>query len=539
MQQWSFTRVGSAGGDGSNRGVKQLSGIVQSIISQKGFRSMKVVQIFAEIDKERLHEKLDAGKIEPCGCAVPTLVDADIDEATTIVAQMGIEPWLKAFNDHPDFDIIIGGRSYDPAPYAAFCAWKGFRDLGLTYHMGKIMECGAVCATPKSREALATVRHDSFDITPLNPKARCTKISVAAHTLYEKSRPDILPGPGGTLDLAAATYEELDDGRSVRVRGSRFKPVEDGKYTIKLEGGRPRGFFSMFVGGFRDAVLISQLDRFVSTLRKMLAEELKFEHELDVQMYGRKAIMGRLEPEGGETPHEVGIMVRGRAETQEQATHAVHMARIYCMHAPYAGQKATAGNFAMPCAPLDIPMGPASEFCIHHLMTVSDPCEDFPIRAEVFIGPGDAPARNETGGTLQTDKTDNLLASIAQLNGAADKSGSVMGRPAPTGHAYLADLARVVRSKNSGPYELTFDVMFEDERTRDMVRETGILSDETIARLYGVPLDEVITCMWWDPAIAFKATIKRPRVCGGFGETDLHGSAQHMPLMALLVPVGA
>lgn len=57
------------------------------------------------------------------------------------------------------------------------------------------------------------------------------------------------------------------------------------------------------------------------------------------------------------------------------------MARIFCSHAPYPGQVATAGNFAMPFSPLEIGMGPVPEFCLYHLMTVDDPVGMFPIAA--------------------------------------------------------------------------------------------------------------------------------------------------------------
>jgi hypothetical protein len=80
--------------------------------------------------------------------------------------------------DHPDFDIIIGGRAYDPAPYAAFAIHHGFKDLGIAYHVGKIMEYDALFSTPKSREALAIARRNNFDIVPLDPMSRCTVVSV-------------------------------------------------------------------------------------------------------------------------------------------------------------------------------------------------------------------------------------------------------------------------------------------------------------------------------------------------------------------------
>lgn len=106
------------------------------------------------------------------------------------------------------------------------------------------------------------------------------------------------------------------------------------------------------------------------------------------------------------------------------------------------------------------------------------------------------------------------------------------------GTCYLADVASVVRSKNAGPYELTFDVMFEDQDTYKKVKEAEILTRETVARLYHVADQDVIASLYWDPAMAYKATIKRPWVSGGFGEVDTHGSQQHAPLLYLVLPFG-
>lgn len=67
--------------------------------------------------------------------------------------------------------------------------------------MGKIMECGALCALPKGKTIIARIQKDNFILTPMNPIERCTPLSVCAHTMYEKTRPDLLAGPGGLLDL--------------------------------------------------------------------------------------------------------------------------------------------------------------------------------------------------------------------------------------------------------------------------------------------------------------------------------------------------
>ena len=83
---------------------------------------------------------------------------------------MGAEPILKVLREHSDVDVIVAGRAYDPAMFAAFCQLHGIDDPGVYWHMGKIMECGAVCAEPKGRVIVATVRKDSFDLEPMNPK---------------------------------------------------------------------------------------------------------------------------------------------------------------------------------------------------------------------------------------------------------------------------------------------------------------------------------------------------------------------------------
>lgn len=82
--------------------------------------------------------------------------------------------------------------------------------------------------------------------------------------------------------------------------------------------------------------------------------------------------------------------------------------------------------------------------------------------------------------------------------------------PVPAeGTSYLGDQASVVRSKNAGPYELTFDIMFADDEIYLKVKNCGVLTQSTVAQLYNIDEDDVIACLFWDAARAFKATIKR------------------------------
>ena len=47
---------------------------------------------------------------------------------------------------------------------------------------------------------IGIVDESGFTLEALSPERKCTVTSVA-HTLYEKTDPRFLPGPGGVLDL--------------------------------------------------------------------------------------------------------------------------------------------------------------------------------------------------------------------------------------------------------------------------------------------------------------------------------------------------
>lgn len=123
--------IGSAGGDGANAHVDDFIDIIDGIVAGRGYRSLKIIRIYAGIPKEAVEEALDSSpaRIVPCGGGVPPLTRSEIGAATRIVAQMGMEPFLDAMHKHPDDDMTIAGRAYDPAPYAALCYYHGFKDL--------------------------------------------------------------------------------------------------------------------------------------------------------------------------------------------------------------------------------------------------------------------------------------------------------------------------------------------------------------------------------------------------------------------------
>ena len=371
--------IGSAGGPGLDTHVDATIELIRRIANEKGHR-LKIAAIYSHVNAELVRERFGQGRIVPCSSA-PELTAADIDGSTNIVAQMGAEPILEVLKEHPDIDVIVTGRAYDPAPFAAFCMLHGIDDPGIYWHMGKIMECGALCAEPKGRAIVARVRKDSFDLEPMSPNERCTTLSVAAHTLYEKTRPDLLAGPGGVLDLATSRYQQLDE-RTVRVSGSTFRPSPI--YQVKLEGAAIAGHRTIFVGGVRDPILVGQIDTFLEGVKARLAaihpELGSGRAQLTFHVYGKNGVMGDLEPEKDHVPLEVGILGEATAATQEAAHAICSDARIGVLHMPYPGQMATAGNLAVPLNPLDNDIGPVCRFSIYHLMEVDSPLELFPSR---------------------------------------------------------------------------------------------------------------------------------------------------------------
>ena len=95
----------------------------------------------------------------------------------------------------------------------------------------------------------------------------------------------------------------------------------------------------------------------------------------------------------------------------------------------------------------------------------------------------------------------------------------------------LRDVASVIRSKNSGPYELTFDVIFKDFAMYNKVKAANAINAKVFAPLYKIPESDIIALVYFDPAKAVKVTIVRPITSGDLGETDVYGAQQHGPLM--------
>jgi hypothetical protein len=102
--------------------------------------------------------------------------------------------------------------------------------------------------------------------------------------------------------------------------------------------------------------------------------------------------------------------------------------------------------------------------------------------------------------------------------------------------ALIKDVAKVCKSKNAGPFELTIDVVFDTVETFQRVKATKVLGPPLFARLYNIPEEQVLFTPY-DAAFAFKATFPRLVPAGEFGDTDVYGCQQHAPLLDVDLPI--
>ncbi len=95
----------------------------------------------------------------------------------------------------------------------------------------------------------------------------------------------------------------------------------------------------------------------------------------------------------------------------------------------------------------------------------------------------------------------------------------------------LFDIADVIRSKNSGPYELTFDIIFKDFETFNKIVKANIINKSMFSKLYSIKEEDILDIVNFEPAKAIKITIIRPICSGDLGERDVYGAQQHYPLL--------
>lgn len=100
----------------------------------------------------------------------------------------------------------------------------------------------------------------------------------------------------------------------------------------------------------------------------------------------------------------------------------------------------------------------------------------------------------------------------------------------------LQDLAKTIRSKNAGTDKITFDIIFKEKETYDLVCKSGVISRKSVSELYKISEERITDFVQYDPANAIKFTILRDRPSGDPGDGDIFGSQQYPPLLSIQIP---
>jgi len=100
--------------------------------------------------------------------------------------------------------------------------------------------------------------------------------------------------------------------------------------------------------------------------------------------------------------------------------------------------------------------------------------------------------------------------------------------------ATLGEIARLVRSKNAGPFWITLDVFFAEDDDYQRVLRSGAVNRDQVSYLYGVRPDDVR--IYELPAIrVIKISFPKPIPQGAFLDNDMHAGQSFVPLARLAV----
>lgn len=372
--------VGSCGGSGSEPQLQAVAAIVRQIAREDGLH-FRMALIHSEQDRGQVRQWQEAGRIRALP-HVPELTAEAVERSTRIVAMMGPEPFAAALDGGAQ--VILAGRSSDPAPFAAL-AMRAQLPPAQSWYAGKMLECGAAAAQPEGHDGLmAVVREDHVELEPPNAERRCTPLSVANFSLHENASPSRHTEPGGILDTSGCIIEAVSD-RAVRVSGMRWQPQP---YSVKLEGAELAGYRAIAICGTRDPILLPQIDSYLDGVRQTVQDKVAGfgwapdSYHLVFRVYGRNGVMAGREPVRQPASHELGILIEVVAPTQEDANAILSVARLHTLHTDFPGRLCKEGNMAMPFSPAEVPAGPAYRFSVFHVLAVDDPLALFPIEYE-------------------------------------------------------------------------------------------------------------------------------------------------------------
>lgn len=96
----------------------------------------------------------------------------------------------------------------------------------------------------------------------------------------------------------------------------------------------------------------------------------------------------------------------------------------------------------------------------------------------------------------------------------------------------ILERVSVLRSKNAGPFVLTFDIVLQTQDDFERIRSA--LTQEQMARAYVIPKEDVLSINTTPALHAIKVCIRRRHPAGHPGDSDCYGMNQEEPLAELL-----
>lgn len=377
--------VGSSGGSGANAHVDLTLELVKKI-AQDNKLSFPVGTIHSDIDKSTvktaLHEGSKILKVPTTLLGEP-LTNAEIDQATTIVAMMGVEPIIETLRQGAQ--VVLAGRAADSCVIGAYPVMLGF-DKGLSIHMGDIMECGESALTdttgvtkilgPNRIPIIGTMYDNHFTLKPGHPGMVCSVESASAHSLYERESHSTVELPGGRLEKHHTIFHQ-ETVDTVKVSGTRFVKQP---YTVLLEGVAFIGYRTIAILGARNHRMIRQINEILEQEKRSTEASFQTAGQFTIRyhIYGMGAVLGTREPISTQ-PTEIGIVIDIVADRQQLSHDIAEDLSLKIAFSRYTDRTTTAGNVGYLFSPNVIDVGETYETTIYHQMPINDPLKLFNI----------------------------------------------------------------------------------------------------------------------------------------------------------------
>jgi hypothetical protein len=366
--------IGSAGDTGTNSRVERYLNFIREIARKHGLAPFRLGWFHSEVSIGDLRSRMQAGATVHGLDGRCELTSEELDATDRVVAVAGVHPYVDLLDR--GCDVIIGGRSSDSVIFAAPAVRAGFPE-GLSYYLGKVLECASFCAEPYGGKetVLGEITGEDVRVTAMHPEQRCTVASVAGHAMYERSNPFHEHVAGGLLDMTDCRYEQVSE-KTTRITGPKFVPAEE--FRVKLEGSGKIGERCVGMVGIRDPYTIAHVDTVIDWARQQARERFgDASYELHYTVYGRNGIMGALEPKIEESAHELCVVVQGIAPTREMAEELTLIGTRQMFYARLPEVKGTAGSVAFLLDEV-LPASPGYRWTLNHTIAVDDPLELFP-----------------------------------------------------------------------------------------------------------------------------------------------------------------